>query len=106
MDGCISPRNWENLYNSIKEVEKLYNKVYACGKIITSFDLQLYAQAIRLQTKSGISNKFASRTGEAHDTFTVLKMLGKMINGIGLNQAFQEAGTKISEFISIYILYK
>ena len=90
-----SPTNWENLYNSIKEAEKLSNKVYPHGKTIISFDLQLYAKAIRLQAKPDVSNNFVFRIGELHVVFTVLKMLGKLIDGSGLDQAFQEAGTLI-----------
>ena len=39
-----------------------------------------------------ISDHFVFRMGKLHLVFTTLKILGKFIDGIGLDQSFQEAG--------------
>ena len=92
-----SPTAWENLYCAIKETEKLKNRIHCDGKTIVSFDLQLYAKALRLQVKPDIRNNYVFRMGELHVVFTALKVLGKVINGSGLDQAFEEAGIKIKD---------
>ena len=66
-----------------------------CGskgrKVIVSLDLQLYAKCIQLQEKNEIIG-FIFRMGELHVVFTVLKVLGKIINNSGLDLSFEEAG--------------
>ena len=37
-----SPTEWEILYSSMKEAEKLRRKIFKDGKTIVLFDLQLY----------------------------------------------------------------
>ena len=81
-----------NLLCAIKEVEKVKNVIQPAGKTIISFDLQLYAKAIRLQGKPDIKSDFVFRMGELHIMLTTLKVLGKLIDGRGLDQAFEEAG--------------
>ena len=88
-----SPTDWENFYTSIKEAERLRQSVYPSGKTIISFDLQLYIKAVKLQVKPDVKNGFVFRMGELHVVFCVLKVLGKMIDGSGLDQVFEEAGT-------------
>ena len=83
---------WENLYASIKEAEKLRMKIFKDGKTIISFDLQLYIKAILLQERNDIKDSFVFRKGELHVVFCVLKVIGKLIDGNGLNQVFSEAG--------------
>lgn len=90
-----SPTEWENLYTAIKEAEKLREKVYPRGKTIISFDLQLYIKAIRLQERDDINESFVFRMGELHVVFCVLKCLGKLIDGSGLDNVFHEAGKSL-----------
>ncbi|XP_066919527.1 uncharacterized protein [Clytia hemisphaerica] len=87
-----SPTDWNNLYTAIKEAEKVRKRIYKNGKTIISFDLQLYIKAIRLQERVDIDNFFVFRIGELHVVFCVLKCLGKLIDGSGLDKAFHEAG--------------
>ena len=86
-----SPTERENLYASIKEAEKLRRKIFKDGKTIISFDLQLYINAIQLQERSDIQNSFVFRMGELQVVFCVLKVIGKLIDGNGLDQVFNEA---------------
>lgn len=87
-----SPTDWENLYSAIKDAEKLRKKVYKDGKTIISFDLQLYIKAIRLQERDDIKDTFVFRMGELHVVFCVLKCIGKLIDGSGLDNVFHVAG--------------
>ena len=87
-----SPTDWTNLYTAMKEADKLRRSILNSGKTIISFDLQLYIKAIRLQLKPDIRDHFVIRMGELHVVFCVLKVLGKLIDGSGLDQAFVEAG--------------
>ena len=86
-----SPTERENLYASIKEAEKLRRKIFKDGKTIISFDLQLYINAIQLQERSDTQNSFVFRMGELQVVFCVLKVIGKLIDGNGLDQVFNEA---------------
>ena len=69
-------------------------------KTITSFDLQLYAKAVLLQANPEIRNNFVFRMGELHAVFCFLKVLGKMIDGSGLDQSFEEARNLFDFFIN------
>ena len=60
-------------------------------KTVISSDLQFYIKAIHLQQKPDIRDNFAFRMGELHVVFYVLKVLGKLIDGSRLDQAFVEA---------------
>ena len=91
-----SPTSWENLLCAIKEAGKVKNVIQPAGKAIVSFDLQLYPKAIRLQVKPDIKNDFVLRMGELHIVFITLKVLGKLIDGSGLDQAFKEAGKLVT----------
>ena len=88
--------DWENLYSAIKDAEKLRKKVYKDGKTIISFDLQLYIKAIRLQEKDDVKDAFVFRMGELHVVFCVLKCIGKLIDGSGLDNVFHVAGNSHS----------
>ena len=81
------------MYTSIKEEEKLRQCVWSDGKTVTSFELQLYIKAIRLQQKTDIPDNFVFQMGELHVVFCALKVLGKLIDGSGLGQAFVEVGS-------------
>ena len=87
-----SPTCWENLYRVMKDCEKLNKELSNGSKTVILFDLQLYAKAICLQVKPDICDNYVFRTGELHAVFTSLKVLGKLVDGSGLDQAFQEAG--------------
>ena len=60
-------------------------------KTVISSDLQLYIKAIHLQQKPDIRDNFVFRMGELHVVFYVRKVLGKLIDGSRLDQAFVEA---------------
>ena len=87
-----SPTLWENLYTAMKEAEKIRKHIYQDGKTIISFYLQLYIKAIMLQQRTDIQNGFVFRMGELHVVFCALKVIGKLIDGSGLDQIFDEAG--------------
>ena len=87
-----SPKEWKNLYASIKETEKLRRKIFKDGKTIISFDLQLYIEAIRLQERNAIKDLFVFRMGEFYVVFCDLNVIGKLTDGSGLEQVFNEAG--------------
>ena len=83
---------WEHLYAAIKEAEKIKNRIFKNGKTIISFELQLYIKAVMLQQRPGIRSRFVFRMGELHVVFCALKVIGNLIDGSGLDQAFDEAG--------------
>ena len=87
-----SPILWENLYTAMKEAEKIKKHIYQDRKTIISFDLQLYIKAIMLQQRPDIQNCFLFRMGELLVVFCALKVIGKLIDGSGLDQIFDEAG--------------
>ena len=97
-----SPTDWNNLYAAIKEAEKVRKRIYKDGKTIISFDLQLYIKAIRLQERADIDKFFVFRMGELHVVFCVLKCLGKLIDGSGLDKAFHEAGKFAQELTHLF----
>ena len=86
-----SPTEWDNLYTAIRVAENLRKELVPEQKTIISFDLQLYAKAILLQANPDIRNNYVFRMGELHVVFCFLKVLGKMIDGSGLDQAFEIA---------------
>ena len=92
-----SPTSYENLLCAIKEeAGKAKNVIQPAGKTIISFDLQLYTKAIRLQVKPDIKNDVVFRLAELHIVLTTLKVIGKLIDGSGLDQAFKEAGKLVT----------
>ena len=52
----------------------------------------MYAKGIQLHEKNEITEGFIFRMGELHVVFTVLKVLGKIINNSGIDLSFEEAG--------------
>ena len=89
----------------MKDSDKLNKELSNGSKIVISFDLQLYAKAIHLQVKPDIRDNYIFRIGELHVAFTSLKALGKLIDGSGLDQAFEEAG-RITVILLIYYSFK
>ena len=75
------------MLTSLKEFQKVNNSLAPCF----SFDLQLYSNNIQLQLDSDIDDSSVIRLGELHVVFAESKCLGKLINGSGLDQAFEEA---------------
>ena len=67
--------------------------------------MQLSGRAIRLQVKPDIRDNYVFLIGELHLVFTSLKVLGKLIDGSGLDQAFEEAG-RITVLLPIYYSFK
>ena len=80
----------------------LSKKLLPEKKTIISFDLQLYAKAAFLQANPEIRNNFVFRMGEVHAVLYFLKVLGKMINGSGLDQAFKDARNLFDYFIQFF----
>ena len=56
---------------------------------MVTFDPQLHSKARQLESSSEI-DAFVLRLGELHVVFTAFKMLGKIIDGSGLDKAFEE----------------
>ena len=54
--------------------------------------MQLYIKAVMLQQRPDIRSGFVFSMGELHVVFCALKAIGKLIDGSGLDQAFDEAG--------------
>ena len=86
-----SPTDWSNLYSALKVAENITKSTSHDRKTVVSLDLQLYSKCIQLQSRNDINNNFVFRMGELHVAFTVLKVLGKVIDGSGLDQSFEEA---------------
>ena len=102
-----SPTEWDNLFSSLKEVQKINDLLSPGTKTILTFDLQLYSKVLQLESNSEINN-FVIRLGELHVVFTTFKMLGKIIDGSGLDKAFEEAllyGSNTVEQIMMAIIY-
>ena len=53
--------------------------------------MQLYIKAVMLQQRPDIQSGFVFRMGELHVMFCALKVMGKLIDGSGLDEAFDEA---------------
>ena len=71
---------------------RLRESVFCDGKTINSFNFQLYIKSICLQEKMNIKNvHLVFRVGELHVAFCALKVMGKLIDGSGLDQSFEEA---------------
>ena len=86
-----NPTDWLYLYTALKSAQNLNATVSSAEKTIVSLDLQLYSKCIQLQSNLEISKQFIFRMGELHIVFAVLKTLGKIIDGSGLDQSFIEA---------------
>ena len=59
-------------------------------KTIVTFNPQLHSKTWQLESSSQ-TDDFVLRLGELHVVFTAFKMLGKIIDGSGLDKAFEEA---------------
>ena len=86
-----NPTDWSYLYTALKSVQNLNATVSSAEETVVSLDLQLYSKCIQLQSNLEISKQFIFRMGELHIVFAVLKTLGKIIDGSGLDQSFIEA---------------
>ena len=87
-----APTDWSNLYAALKIVQGINVLVTRCQKTIVSLDLQLYAKCMQLREKQNINENFIFRLGELHVVFAMLKVIGKYIEGSGLDRLFIEAG--------------
>ena len=79
------------MLTSLKEAQKVNNSLAPGFPTIVTFDLQLYSKSIQLQLNSDWDDSFVIRLDELHVVFTAFKRLGKLINGSGLDQVFEEA---------------
>ena len=59
-------------------------------------------KAVLVQANPEIRNNFVFRMGELHAVFCFVKVLGKMIDGSGLDQAFEEARNLFDFFIQFF----
>ena len=87
-----SPTDWSNLTSALKVTRDLSNLINDDQKIVVSLDLQLYSKCIQLQEQNTLCKNFIFRMGELHVVITVLKVLGKIIHGSGMDQCFEGAG--------------
>ena len=99
-----SPTEWDNLYIAIREAENLRRELLPEQKTIISFNLQLYTKAVLLHGKPEIRNNYIFRTGELHVVLCFFKVLGKMIDGSGLDQAFEETRKFSLQLIIVDVL--
>ena len=68
-------------------------KVSPNKKTIVSLDLQLYEKCMEMCSKNEIEDNFIFRLGELHMVFAFLKVFGKYINCIGLDQILVDTET-------------
>lgn len=86
-----SPTDWTGLYTALKKVQGINTSITADKKTIVTLDLQLYVKCMELRSKDEIKDNFIFRLGELHVVFAYLKVLGKYINGSGLDQILIES---------------
>ena len=60
-------------------------------KFIVTLDLHPHSKCIQLQANESLAENFVFRLGELHVFFAMLKVVGKCINGRGINEALVEA---------------
>lgn len=87
-----SPTDWSNLFTALKLVQGINVAVTGNSKTIVTLDLQLYSKCMQLREANEIKENFIFRLGELHIVFAFLKVIGKYINGSGLDQTLIEAG--------------
>jgi hypothetical protein len=87
-----TPTDCSNLYHSLKLAQGINVAVAGGGKIIVTLDLQLYSKCMQMRENEDIKKKFMFRLGELHIVFAVLKVIGKYIQGSGIDQVLIEAG--------------
>ena len=78
------------MFSSLREVQKINDLLPPGTKTIVTFDPQLHSKTWQLESSSQ-TDDFVLRLGELHVVFTAFKMLGKIIDGSGLDKAFEEA---------------
>ena len=54
-------------------------------KTIVTLDLQLYSQCMQMRENEDIKKNFIFRLGELHIVFAFLKVIGKYIQGSGID---------------------
>ena len=86
-----SPTDWSSLYTSLKIVQGINVSVTNSRKTIVTLDLQLYSKCMQMRDDKDIFDNFIFRLGELHVVFAMLKVLGKMINGSGIERLFIES---------------
>ena len=89
----ISPTDWTGLYTALKQTQGIHMKVSPNKKTIVSLDLQLYDKCMELCSKNEIKDNFIFRLEELHIVFVFLKVLGKYINCIELDQILVDTET-------------
>ena len=60
-------------------------------KTIVTLDLQLYAKCMQMRENQFIKDNFVFRLGELHTVFAFLKVIGKYMNGSGIDRLLTEA---------------
>ena len=86
------PTDFSNLYHSLKLAQGINVAVSVTGKTIATLDLQLYSKCMQMRENEEIKKNFIFRHGELHIVFAFLKVIGKYIQGSGIDQVLIEAG--------------
>ena len=86
-----TPTDWSNLYLIIAASAKLNVNIGQSSKTIISLDLQLYMKCIQLQSFGNINQNFIFCMGELYTVFCMMKVLGKIIDAIGLDMSLSIA---------------
>ena len=86
------PTDFLNLYYSLKLAQGINVAVLGGEKTIVTLDLQLYSKCMQMRENEEIKKNFILRLGELHIVFAFLKVIGKYIQGSGMNQVLIEAG--------------
>lgn len=88
-----SPQEWSTLVTGLDQIWKL-NEIVSPGKrCIVTLDMDLYKRAVKLEYLSpSYRDKWIFSPGGFHTAICALRCIGQMIEGSGLDQAWQEAG--------------
>ena len=86
------PTDFSNLYHSLKLAQGINVAVSGGGKTMVTLDLQLYSKCVQMRENEEIKKNFIFRLGELHIVFVFLKVIGKYIQGSGIDHVLIEAG--------------
>ena len=81
-----TPTDFSNLYHSLKLAQGINVAVSGGDKTIVTLDLQLYSKCMQVRENEDIKKNFIFRLGELHIVFAFLKVIGKYIQGSGIDQ--------------------
>lgn len=87
-----TPTHFSNLYHLLKLAQGINIVVSGEGETIVTLDLQLYLKYMQMRENKDIKKNFIVRLGELHTVFAFLKVIGKYIQGSGVDQVLVKAG--------------